>query len=81
MFVKYMQTRDSRFCMFDTVSTNCTACVLVDHFVAVNCAADINHSLFASIKRLDKAAIDDHLLGEAVVDAFFLVHIELFLLE
>ena len=67
--------------MFDTVPTYFTACVLVDHGMAVNCAADINHSLFASIKRLDKAAIDDHLLGEAVIDTFFLVHIELFLLE
>ena len=39
-------------------------------------------SLFGSrVNRLHKLAIDDHLLGEAAVDALFLVHVELLRIE
>ena len=39
-------------------------------------------SLFGSrVNGLDKLAIDDHLLGEAAVDALLFVHVKLFRIE
>ena len=46
------------------------------------CVVDSSSSLFgSSFKGLDKLAVDDHLFGEAAVDALFLVHVQLFRLE